>query len=73
MTYHVTFFPPVVCWSTLAEDSAARAFSLGFYESFHNLLKHERQREVRGGWPPWKSFRQRRIAVDEAFKAGCSA
>ena len=61
----------VVCWSTLAEDNAARAFSLGFYEEVHNLL--ERERKVA------QLLRSRRsrgplLAKDlkAAFIAGCS-
>ena len=36
----------VICWSTLAEDNAARAFSVGFYESIHTMLRQERLQHV---------------------------
>ena len=43
----------VVCWQTLAEDNAARAFSVGFYSSIASQLEREaRQRKRwRDQWP----------------------
>ena len=34
----------VVCWPTLAEDNAARAFASGFYDRVHKMLQQARPR-----------------------------
>ena len=62
----------VICWPTLAEDSAARAFSAGFYESVHRMLVFQRQLRV-GCWPMCSARGGARMVVGEAFRAGCES
>ncbi|KAL1519826.1 hypothetical protein AB1Y20_023332 [Prymnesium parvum] len=62
---HVT----VVCWSTLAEDNAARAFAVGFYEAVQAALEKERQGARRGALR--RGGGGEKLAVDSAFRAGC--
>lgn len=70
---HVT----VVCWSTLAEHGAARAFASGFYESVHKMLQKERQRGTYP-YPRSRPTSKRQVArksglnIENAFRAGCA-
>ena len=68
-----------VCWTTLAEDNAARAFSVGFYTSVHKSLLQERrgarQRDREccpscGDLEGLTSGGGPQSLVEEAFKAG---
>ena len=63
----------VVCWSTLAEDNAARAFALGFYEAVNRMLLQERQ--ASGNWRSWARVRGRGrgLLIEAAFTAGCES
>ncbi|KAL1507541.1 hypothetical protein AB1Y20_007163 [Prymnesium parvum] len=61
----------IVCWKTLAEDNAARAFSAGFYSSLAAQL--ERERRARYEWRWWRAASSDRLSIDEAFEAGCDA
>eukprot|EP00966_Prymnesium_polylepis_P142498 3290007-Prymnesium_polylepis.2 len=63
-----------------AEDSAARAFSVGFYANINKQLARQRQRQRNDGTVfafvkhlllGGKSSKM--LAVDEAFEAGCSS
>ena len=43
----------VVCWESVAEDSAARAFAVGFYAAIsHRLENVKRHKELMTGWWP---------------------
>ncbi|KAL1512389.1 hypothetical protein AB1Y20_005647 [Prymnesium parvum] len=66
---HVT----VVCWSTLAEDNAARAFSVGFYQAVHTMLQKERQGTSH--LSPWRRARGSgdKLKIELAFNAGCTS
>ena len=46
----------VVCWQTLAEDNAARAFSVGFYNNLAAQLEREARRRKR--WRDESPFRR---------------
>jgi len=58
----------VVCWCTLAEDNAARAFSLGFYKAVQEMLNQERQSRSNQ-----KPYEVARFPILEAFEAGCDS
>ena len=64
----------VVCWSTLAEDNAARAFSAGFYESVHQMLAKQRQMGAVGCCGCSRDGElEAPLRIDEAFRAGCGS
>lgn len=65
----------VVCWRTLAEDNAARAFSVGFYASVASQLE-ARRAAIHAGrsssrWRNRKTRPPRPFSIDEAFESGC--
>eukprot|EP00966_Prymnesium_polylepis_P237802 5500210-Prymnesium_polylepis.1 len=62
----------VVCWSTLAEDNAARAFSVGFYACVDRMLKQERRRS-RDFCRGWRARGRGAMVIEDAFKAGCES
>lgn len=69
----------VVCWPTLAEDSAARAFGAGFYACVAQKLEEEAARasevaEAGGCWPRRRGRAQVEGSwVEAAFAAGCAS
>lgn len=62
----------IVCWSTLSEDNAARAFASGFYEAVHKMLQREPKKRVD---TPNKRMLKLKVGldIDVAFKAGCAS
>jgi len=66
----------IVCWETLAEDAAARAFATGFYESIHKQRKAALRSQLRRASD---LLRPRPVLVNstyniaDAFIAGCQS
>lgn len=64
----------IVCWSTLSEDNAARAFSVGFYAAMNRMILKEKnattcQLPLSHSW--WAT--PSKLVIEAAFRAGCAS